>query len=356
VFILERMLRIAVDARPLSYPASGIGKYTRKLVEYLSADEEVQILLYGAPDSRANNRLRENFEALIHMGRQARLDQANLFWGPRHHLPWFLADVPGVTTIHDLVWRQYPQTMPLSNLAMDALRMPGSVRRSACLIVPSDCTRDELIDAYPHCADRVRVIPHAGTRQVPVEPALHFPYVLFVGGDQPRKNLEVVLAAMARVRQSGWHAYRLVVAGPLRNRARLLDQIKRIGLDDAVELVGELEESELAGLYAGCHCLVMPSLHEGFGLPVAEAAQWGKPAIVSRDTALVEVVGNAGLIVDPHNPGEVAAAMINLLEDEALYSSLSRQAKAQANSRSWDDVYTDTKEVFLEHMRQEDGL
>lgn len=359
-------MRIAVDARPLRFPHTGIGKYTAKLLVHLKTKPDTELCLYGLPGRHAEHpewrrsrtraissrKVLATVEALLLMGQWARLDKADLFWSPRHHLPINLSGMPAVTTIHDLVWLRQPQTMPTMNLLSERLLMPRSISRSTRIIVPSEYTRADVQRTFPDCAALTRVTPLGGDLCFPSPmPSLDRDFALFIGGTQPRKNLKTVVAALGHLRRQGTIVNLVVVGASPAASHPLKTLIEVEQVEEQIVFRGGVSEADLAALYRDCRFLIAPYLWEGFGLPVAEAAHFGKPAIVTADSALAEVAGNAGLQVRPERIEEVAHAIDRLLSDPQAYDRLSRAALQISQQYIWSQTATRTLEIFEKSLQ-----
>ncbi len=282
------------------------------------------------------------FYSQLAFPRWARGDCVDLFWSPRHHLPLNLpASVAGVVTVHDLVWKRYPETMQGGNRLLESLLMAPSLRCAQRIICVSQFTAGEVASEFPEVADRCRVIPEAaeppGDRYEERYPLPPEPYLLFVGTLEPRKNLPRLLAAYAAAvarRQIPQHL--LIVGAQGWGGQDLPALIEHLQLRDRVLLKGRVSDAELRDLYSGSKGLLMPSLYEGFGLPALEAMQHGVPVIAGDCGALPEVVGDAGLLVDPHSETMLADAIIRLCEDDELHAALSRRARRRARDYTWE--------------------
>ena len=360
-------LRIAVDARPLAQPRSGIGRYTLRLLEQLHAFPNVQLVLYGCkPDNaqalsrveirpdRYRTRAIDQIWAQTAFRRWSREDRVDLYWSPRHHLPILPIGIPTVVTIHDLVWKRAATTMTAGGWLLERLLMPQSLRQAERILVPSRASADDLNHFFPDVADRVRVVP-LGRPSEPGDVArlnhTDNPYALFVGTLEPRKNLERSIRAFIRARQATGARHRLVIAGRPGWRMR---QVKRaLNTPEAVqsvEYVGSAEDAQLFDLYRGADFLLAPSLYEGFGLQVLEALSFGVPVVTSSTSSLPEVAGNAGLLVDPLDEESIADAIARLILDRPLREHLGREAHKQAARFSWQRTALETLSVFQEAL------
>ncbi len=356
------MLRIAVDARPLAHPQTGIGRYTESLLKRLvesghqwflysdralalrfPVDDHVQL---RQGHSRPGSPLSLVFTQMV-FPRWARGDCVDLFWSPRHHLPLRLP--PGmrsVVTVHDLVWKRYPETMRPLNRMLEQSLMGPSLRRADGVIAVSDFTSGELDAVYPELsATRATILEAADGDVADYEvdfPLPTKPFFLFVGTPEPRKNLQRLLQAFANARQRGLQ-HQLVIAGAGGWGSHQLDkQVAELSLEGSVVLRGRVSDAELGALYRASTALVMPSLYEGFGLPVLEAMKAGVPSIVSRDSSLPEVAGDAGLLVDPSSISSIADAILELAINPDLLDTLRAKARERAPRFSWDTAARET--------------
>ncbi len=358
-------MRIAVDAKLLANPGSGIGRYTTALLSHMIPMGH-QWLLYS--ERPFNTSLVDSPRVLARVGdaeegavrglrwsqlayqRWAVKDVADLFWSPRHHLPLLLPrDMPRVVTIHDMVWRQFPETMPRRRLWLERALMGPSVRGADRVICVSRFTASEVSRYYPSALGKCQVIHEAADKNVALDRApvgLPERYNLFVGTFEPRKNLPRLLRAYARLKDDDQVPPLVLVGGAGWGDEDLAGEVAGHGLQGRVELRGHVSDSELQVLYAGAYCLLMPSLYEGFGLPVLEAMQHGVPAIVSSTSSLPEVAGDAGLLVNPYSERELAAAIQRLAHEPELRAELAGRAVERATHFSWQQAAEETLALF----------
>ncbi len=362
---MTTLLRIAVDARPLSIPLTGIGRYTEELLRRLLATPH-HWFLYSDRPLLSELPMPDNVQLRIGHQRQRLMatlypqwayprwgaqDQIDVFWSPRHHLP--LALSPGVRTVvtlHDLVGFLAPETMTAMGRRLETWLTPRSIRKADAVIVDARSTLGDLDEVLGYGADKASVIPLAAT--APVQGVEHLPrplpeaYFLFVGTLEPRKNLLRLLQAFS-TQAHRMPSVQLVLVGAGGWGGQNLEQrLCRLAIEDRVLLVGRLDEASLHGYYRHAMALVLPSLYEGFGLPLLEAMQYGVPVITSNCSSMPEVAGAGGLLVDPRDVSNIAAAMVELATDDVLRQRLGAAALAQAAGFSWDEAAIQTLAVL----------
>ncbi len=272
-------------------------------------------------------------------------------WSPR----------PGVVTIYDLSFVLCPEGLnPWRRLYLRALT-PLSARRAKMVIVLAESTKEDLARIWGISREKIRVIP-CGVDPT-FRPRAHgqalsdfrrhrgLPerFILFVGTLEPRKNVTALVEAYAQLKGEVPHSLVLVGAKGWRGE-EVLAQIERSGLSDKVLFVGYVEPKELPLWYNAADLFVFPSLYEGFGLPPLEAMACGTPVIASYTSSLPEVVGEAGVLVDPHSLEGMAQAMRKVLGDGELREEMRRKGLERAKGFSWPRVARETVLVYQEAM------
>ena len=249
--------------------------------------------------------------------------------------------VPQVTVVHDLLPLSFPAEYPRQQYYFRFL-VPRILRASRIVVADSENTRRSIIERYGLPPAKVRVVnpgydsgvfysngfdPFAGG-QAP-------PNLLYVGNLLPHKNLLCILDALAILRRR--QPCRLIIRGEGRPayEGALRERVETLGLTNAVTFLGYVAETTLRDLYAHAACLVLPSLGEGFGLPVLEAMACGTPVIASNISSLPEVIGDAALNVDPRDTIGLADAMYRVLTDRDLREALRQQGFRRAALFSW---------------------
>jgi len=250
---------------------------------------------------------------------------------------------PAVVTVHDLVALRYPGNHPWISTQIRK-RHIAALERAAAIIFPSEFSRQDFLTRFPYPAQHTFVTPW-GTGD-PFRPANRSnaraalgvppnrPLLLHVGSEEPRKNVETLLRALPLVAARVPEVVLLVRVGGRSHRASRL--ITRLKLERHVRYEHDVSDATLALWYAAADALVFPSLLEGFGLPLLEALRCGCPVIAANTSSIPEVTGDAAALVDdPLDPGELAAAIVRVLEDSEWRDQLRRRALARAAGFSW---------------------
>jgi glycosyltransferase involved in cell wall biosynthesis len=377
-------LRIAIDAHSVGTRLGGNESYAVNLIEALAQIDEVNEYTLFVTTAEARDRFHQrwpNFKV-----------RSTLPHTPLIRIPLTLSaelrkhpvDVlhvqftappfcpcPVVVSIHDLSFEHLPETFHRRSRIQLRLTVRRSARRAAKILTLSEHTRRDIIDTYGIEPSRITAIPLAAPGHFnPVEDnrelqrvrhnyGIEGQYILSVGSIQPRKNLARLVQAYAHVRASlrDKHAEtelpKLVLVG---KRGWLYDEtlrtLEKTSVADSVILTGYVPESDLPALYSGAVCFVYPSYFEGFGLPPLEAMKCGVPVIVGNQTSLPEVVGDAGLTVDPFDVRSIAEAIEKLLNDSVLRRELSVKGRSRAETFNWRKTAQQTLEIYQQVGRR----
>ena len=345
--------------------------YARELARALAAREDVELVLLanrliddGWPDVQRivmpvdpRHRVEWVLGDQIHVPRAAARVRADVVHSLASTGPAAGRGVR-VTTIHDLNYKVVPDThFGLRGLGMRVL-VPLAARRSRRVIVDAETTRDDLRKHLGLRPEKVDVAPLAvrvpSDPKVTPEPELRArlslgerPVVLSLSAKRPHKNLARLLHALGSMESGRRPA--LVVPGyatPHEDELRIL--AAELGIGDLLRLPAWLPAPDLEGLYRAATCVVIPSLYEGFGLPVLEAMARGVPVACSNRSALPEVAGDAALLFDPEDVEAIRTATERLLTDAALADSLRTAGRQRAALFTWER----TAELTVESYRR----
>ena len=378
---MSNPLHIAIDARWIFRELSGIGLYTQELIAALTRIPSPHhfTVLFNHDDIMARVAaetgftMRTSFTAhLVKGGPFSPLDQLRLplalnrwrvdvFHAPNYMMP--LLPCPGtrrVVTIHDLIpllFRDYaPRSKKNRFFPVFKAIMNRSVRAADRVIAVSESTRRDL-QSYFHLdaasAARIRVIAEGVRTRCTPAPRTPRPHVqfLYVGRRDPYKNLPLLVASFAALRQRGLAVALRVVGSddPRYPEARQL--ARELGVDEAIAWSGYVNDAELLAAYQQADVFVLPSNYEGFGLPVLEAMACGTPVICSNTSSLPEVAGDAALMIDPRQPHTLTDAMNRLATEPALRRQLAEKGLARAALFSWDATARQTLALYEELAR-----
>jgi glycosyltransferase involved in cell wall biosynthesis len=355
---------LAYDGSSLAQGLSGVGYYTRRLLDQLAAralDGRLAppVVLSNKPVAvPAGARLHEAHRFPVRavwmeacVPRAVRALSADVAHFTNYTAPLRL-DRPYVVTIHDMSLALLPECSTWKMRLIVPRVLPRVARRARLVLVPSVATRDDVVRLLAVDPGRVRVIPHAAPRAFAEAPGSAErdgpPYFLFVGNLEPRKNLARALRAFARVARS-LPAHRFLIVGrPGWKYDDVLREAARPELEGRVELRGYVAEDELPALYRRATAFVYPSLYEGFGLPVIEAMACGAAVLTSRVSALPELAEGAAVLVDPYDETALAEGLHALATDAGLRERLRSAGRARAALYSWEATAERTIEAYRE--------
>lgn len=364
-------MRIAFDGRFLSARYPGIGRYAYNLLRALPAavpEAEIGVFL-GEEDERFPwSRLEgvgrwplavpvRGLREQLALPRELRRRGAAVFHSP-YFTTAYRTPCPLVVTVHDAIGVRPEYLPPL--LARVAFRLGTSLslRTARAVITVSEASRRDLVRCFGAPEAKIAVVPEAAAPEFrPASPEavaatrrrLGLPerYALFVGADRPHKNLAGLLRAWAELGDAAWP---LVVAGrsdPRFPEARRT--ARRLGLD--ARFVGEVPEADLPALYGGAGLFVLPSLAEGFGLPVLEAMACGTPVACSGVASLPEVAGEAAAYFDPRSTASMAETLARVLTDASYRRELAEKGRGRAEEFSWARTAALTWDVYRRAAR-----
>jgi len=385
-------MHVGLDLEACAPAYGGIGRYADALARALfaptSPDERVDELVLFTGD-RAPDWLSRGPQAPIagsppgvrveavyaYRGHPAL--RANIFLGPRlarsgiqvFHSPDTLGfpltsarRVSLVATIHDLIPWLFPQSVTRGHRWIRCALLPMVVRRADRLIVDSHATARDLLQLFPGAAGKVRVVylgvdsrftPVPSDEVAAVRSRLGLPseYLLYVGTLSPRKNLVGLFRAYSLLQQRKEDPPPLVVAGaPGWLWEPIMRKVNDLNLQTRVKFCGFVQDDILPALLTGATLFVLPSLYEGFGLPVLEAMACGAPVVTSDRSSLPEVAGDAAVLVDPRSPEAIADGLRRLLDDAAGRRELVRRGLERARAFRWEVTARQTVAVYREAL------
>ncbi len=368
-------MRVTLDVSPAVNGKAGLGRYAVSLAQAVAAQHPGDVHLFANltraarwPDDLAalpRTSVRAGYKPwrmavlaaqVSHFGWDRLLPRPDVFHATEHLL-MPLHGVPTVLTVHDLIFRLFPQHHKRLNYWYLNAAMPLYVRRADAIITVSEATRRDLMREYGTPGDKITVVheaaaphfaPQPPERVAAVRAAYGLPerYLLTVGTIEPRKNLARLVEALSVLRRDD-PALRLVVVGA---EGWLTEgfhaAIENFGQQDAVIRPGYVPDADLPALYAGAAVGVLASLYEGFGLPVLEAMACGVPVACSCTSSVGEIAGGAALTFDPELVEDMVGALRRALGDESLRADLRAKGLARAAQFSWERAARQTWAVY----------
>src|SRR5262249_31126641 len=376
----HRTLRVAWDNSLARRNPTGTGVYASQLIRELSSVPGLDLQVFKGWDPAKRKPGEFGSQGMLSRGIRA---ASGMLWGHAYlpyalrkgrfdllHSPSFVVafacPCPSVVTIYDLSFLKFPHHFEHRWRTYVNAVMPSVLRRVSAVICISEHTRQDLLASYEVADQKVHVVYcgidherfHPGAtmdRSWSESVGIHKDYVLHVGTLSERKNIPMLLRAVALLQSRGKFAdYQLVLAGPevsvLSGASEIHKTIWYLGLKDVVALTGHVPEAQLPGLYAQAKVLAMPSLYEGFGLPVLESMAVGTPVVASNTSSLPEIVKDAGLMVPAHDIAGWAEAIGDLLKSPAHAEEISRRGLARAAEFSWQQAAAQTLDVYRSVM------
>ena len=371
-------MRIGLDLRPFLKRETGVGLYLKNLLFHLAAidrDDEYFLFSSSLRDRFDRTKLppfaRMTFrDALVpvkllnlmwHRTGQPALD---VFFGRRmdltHSATPLILPTRGkkIVTVHDLFYMDFPDRAE-GEAGTDFLRgTRSSLRRADGILTFSLYTKAQIVTRFDIPEKKVKVVPHgldprflediqtAELDGVSMRLGLPREFLLFVGTLEPRKNLPRLVEALKIVHLS-FRKIPLVLAGPEgRDVKEIRKVIAGLGLEEWVVFTGYLSQEDIRCLYRLACALVFPSLCEGFGFPILEAMASGLPVAVSRNSALPEVAGEAALYFDGEDPEQIAARIVEILDQAALRAELGEKGRKRAEGFRWETAAAETLSFY----------
>ena len=359
-------MRIGIDALRLSRVQAGVARVIWNIVaELCEIDSENSYYLYSDRDFKLpceGDRWRKRISSslpflpgtlwLQTVGRRMIVhDHLDVFWGTNNLLPLGLpAELAKVVSIHDLILPLYSRYADPLSRSMHWLFGRRSARQADRIITVSHSTVRDLQRIYGIPAAKIEVI-HNGVKPEykpqDARTAAEFvankyrvskDYLLTVGTIGPHKNLITLVKTMKLLRERGEHSMKLLAVGAQdREDPRMLEALRSSNLKgEDIRFTGHVPDEDLPMLYAGSSLFVLPSLYEGFGLPLVEAMACGVPVVASNTSSIPEVVGDAGLLVPPTQPEAFAEAILRVRGDTGLRRVMIEKGLKQAAGFRWD--------------------
>ncbi|SMC09482.1 glycosyltransferase family 4 protein [Nitratiruptor tergarcus] len=364
--------KILIDTTPLLKDLSGVGYVTYQYAKELQKIYPNTLYYYAwFYSNKLRQRALGNYEKAVNLAKKylprpyilthsAKTaifnytlfkEKPDIFIQPNYiSFPTFF-DIPTITFIHDLSHIRYKEYHPKERMEYFEKYLPKSIEKSTKIVTISEFTKQELINLNLCDEEKIEVIyngidpkfrPTTQSEFVSVAQKHNLQYqnyFLFVGTLEPRKNLRNLLAAYLQYLKTTNHPTPLVLAGGIGWRSEHFDDLlQKASNSGYVKRLGYVSEEELIALYGGAKAFIFPSFYEGFGLPPLEAMACGTPVIASNSSSIPEVIGDAGLLIDPHDTKQIRQALHQMDEDTVLRKELAVKGLIRAKQFSWESA------------------
>jgi glycosyltransferase involved in cell wall biosynthesis len=348
-------MNVGFDAR--KYFDFGIGTYIRNLASFFDRQEQDRFTYFARPEDAGlirgthrgstivNRSGKYSVAELVTLSFQANRAGISLFHAPHYTLPFGLS-MRRVVTIHDVIHLRFPAYFSPVQRAYAKMMIGHACRAADAVIVDSEFAGKELLRRIPCPPEKIHVIPLGVSGDfVPAKDntsADEFRrkhnvgkrFLLYVGSLKPHKNVAALIRSLSSL--NDLTDVQIVCAGErLEEDVALHALCMSTGVGDRVRSLGWLPEPDLIAAYRAATAVVMPSLYEGFGFPVLEAMACGTPVIGSNAASIPEVMGDAGILVDPSVQGDLANAIRSVLDDSSLRDSLREKGLRRAKLFTW---------------------
>lgn len=380
-------MNVYLDGQPLLGPRSGIARYVDCLAKQLSSSDDLEVILAF---NRIAKAIREDH--VLSLKRDfhiplinnvypykvlRRLLKPNFFY----HLPYDLfsqnkADIfhgtnftytpiwkgKTIITIHDLAYMKYPESTSERILKHHSKWVPYSAKKCDHIIADSMQTKHDITNLLDIPDDKIDVIHLAADEHFehihnvnPVIEKYNLPekYILFVGTLEPRKNLLGLLKSYLILKQNYDYCERLVIVGAKGWKYNpIFDWVQQNQLEEDIIFTGFIDDADLPAIYSAATVFVMPSIYEGFGLPLLEAMQCGTPVIGSDISSIPEIIDNSGLLIKPDAHSEWAQAIHKLISNESIRKHYSQLALDQSSKFTWERTARETKRIYYKVLNK----
>ncbi len=379
-------MRFGFDVRPFLRQETGVGTYLRNLLFHLAAiDRKNEYFLFSSSLKDRFDRGRiPPFARMTFKDWPVPVRAVNFFWQRWNQPPLDLIfrapldlthsatplPVPThgkkVVTVHDLFFMDFPEQAGREAGKIFFRRLPRSLSRCDGMITFSSFTKREILSRFDVQEEKVRVIPHGLDRRFLFQPEpaeidavrkkcdLPSSFLLFVGAQEPRKNIVRLIEALNIVHLRGIRIPLVLVGPEGRSSKEIALCAGALGLEPWVRRTGYLRESDLPCVYRLASALVFPSLGEGFGFPLVEAMASGLPVAASRSSVMPEICGDAAVYFEPENAADMAEKMIAVLENRSLREKLISRGLKRAQDFSWERAAEETLDFYVSLVLREE--
>jgi glycosyltransferase involved in cell wall biosynthesis len=370
-------MRIGLNAQILTDGRTGVTRFAKNVIQLLpEIGTEHEFIVFGNPRdvpaqqknvtlvptpawiNSSTKRIVWEQIRLPHLIKNMNVD---LMYYPDHTSPFYNIKPKIIITVHDVSTFAVPDTVGIARRLYKQTVIRRSVQLCDAILTGSEATKKEIIKYLPLSVHKTNVVLYgleesiAQVRdehilsQIKIKHQLTTPFILYVGTLEARKNIKRIIRAFAKGRKSHQWKQRLVLVGAPGYRFNDIERaIAEESVKDLVTITGYIDNNDLSGIYSLADALIYPSLYEGFGFPPLEAMKCGCPVVASYATSLPEVIGDAGILVNPYSEDEIFVAMHRVLSDRKLHDELVQKGKDRIRQFTWKK----TVEGILQVMTQ----
>lgn len=372
-------MRIAIDTLSAKSLYHGMGIYIFNLLKHImSIDNNNKFIIYKKPEVFSGLFLNDNDRVQIrniNKNRLARIsweyamlpkilkkEKIDVFWGPSNFLP-ITKTCKYVVTIHDLSSFTYAQAYPWLRRKYYQYNIKQAVKRADFIITDSEFSKQDIIKYFRVPQEKIRVIycgidaffkkvtANDTLEKVKKKYQLPDEFILTLSVLEPKKNTERLLQAYSQLIQQKKNLPKLVIGGSKKygwKNEKIFLLVDALKLTNSIVFTDFIEYEDLVCIYSMAKLFILPSLYEGFGLPVVEAMACGTPVITSNTSSLPEVVGNAAVLVNPYNINDIANAIDIVLNDENKQKEMIKKGYENVKRFKWEKSAKELIAVFEE--------
>ncbi|MBS5823580.1 MAG: glycosyltransferase family 4 protein [Clostridium argentinense] len=366
-------MRIAIDARGINwYRGTGIGTYTENVLRnLLNIDKNNYYHIYWSGEDYERYE-QNNSKVVMASKKYHRFFQDHYFpYNMKsenidiYHIPQNGIGLNSsihckkIVTIHDLIPYIMPETVGTGYLLKFLREMPNIIDQAQGIITVSEYSKKDILKFFPIDEQKIFVTPLAADikyKPLDKEKCKKFiskkynidkPFILYLGGFSERKNVHSLISAFTKIYKDLDSEFNLVIVGSYKDTSQELVKLRdKLNMADKILFTGFADEEDLPIYYNACEVFVYPSFYEGFGLPPLEAMNCGTPVIASNITSIPEVVGDSGMLIDPHNINEISNAIGEMLSNESLRNHYGNLGYKRAKLYSWENTAKNTLQVY----------
>ena len=365
-------MEVAIYSDALNGELAGLGHYTYNLINSLieiDGTNKYHLINYkktGLFSDIDEIIIRDPFQRISkafvwHLYSAIKLRQIeniDLVHNPSHASVFIRFKQKYICTVHDLTPLLFPEHHVLGRPLIFRMMFLTTLKNADGIIADSESTRKDILKyinipqgkitvIYPGVDyERYKPLSKKEVQVINEKYAFEFPYILYIGTLEPRKNIPFLIEAFHAIKKTGIK-HKLVIVGRKGWKYKeIFEIVERLGLQKDIIFTGYVPAEDLPKFYNAADLFVYPSLYEGFGLPPLEAMACGTPVITSNTSSLPEVVGDAGIMVGPYDVSKLADAMLKVLKDEGLRQDMIGRGLERAKLFSWEKTARETLRVY----------